>query len=66
MCEDYHDYKEAFDDFVKALKMTKMSLEVWANTDERRTQVIGKIDTLESAIRLGETIYSNVKEKQGA
>lgn len=66
MFDDYPNHKEAFEDFLKALKMTKMSLEAWADSEERKLEVAGKLGTLESAIALGESIYISVKEKQEA
>lgn len=60
-----NSYQESFYEFLQSLRMTLLSLEVWADTPEKKYQVHAKVDTIRSMIELGDMLYNNAqKEKQ--
>lgn len=61
MCDNYQD---SFFEFLQSLRMTKMSIEVWADTDAKKEQTAGKLGTLNSAIELGTLLYDSVPQKE--
>lgn len=63
MNHNYDTYQDAFQEYLRSLAMTHFSLEVWANTPEKRQEVEGKIGTLKSALELGRLMYDSVTEQ---
>lgn len=60
----YSNYQDSFFEFIQSLRMTKLSLEVWADDDKKKEEIAGKLGTLNSAIELGTLLYDSVSQKE--